>query len=177
MLTTSHRDEPPPVQHTRLASELLEMLESCDPEHQDTATMRTTVVLIKQIRKADKERLVGAYGVNSEQYRTTLTMWLEAMDELIRIRTMLGFEGTKKERAELLKNFSDEQFKSTVKTLCDAIDKINQLRSADGFTVTKFSADLACIFIALIKWEQEHMRETYLEELLTEFNNRLLMWF
>jgi hypothetical protein len=175
MLATSHWDEPLPVQRPRLALELLEMLESCDPEHQDTATMHTTVVLIKQIRKADKERLVGAYGVNSEQYQTTLTMWLEAIDELIQIRTMLGFKGTKKERTEFLKNLSDEQFKLTASTLCDAIDKVNQLRSVDGFTVTKFSADLACIFMALIKWDW--MRKKYLEKLFTEFNNRLLMWF
>jgi hypothetical protein len=85
MLVTSHRKEPPPVYHARLAVELLCMLENCDPEHQDTATMHTTIMLINQVRTSDKERLVRVYGVNFGRFQATLTMWLEVMDELINI--------------------------------------------------------------------------------------------
>jgi hypothetical protein len=175
MLATSHWEEPPPIYHTHLARKLLYMLENCDPEHQDTATMHTTVMLINRIRTTDKERLMGVYGLNFGQYQTTLTMWLEAMDELIKIRFILGFEGDKKERAKHLQSLSDEQFESVAKKLCDAIDKVNELRCVDGFTVSKFSEDLACIFIGLIEWDW--MRKKYLERLLKEFKNRLLMWF
>jgi hypothetical protein len=172
MLATIQYDETQTTSQTDLASKLLSMLETCDPGHQDTATMHKIVVLIQQIQKADKERLKRAYGVNSEQYRTTLTMWLEAMVELVNIRTMLNLEG---DRAKLLlESLSDKQFKSAAKRLCDAIHKVNKMRSAGGFTAN-FSGDLARIFIALNKWDW--MRQTCLAELLTEFNMRLLGWF
>jgi hypothetical protein len=171
----SYYDKPQTISQTRLASELLEMLESCDPGHQDTA-MCKIVVLIKQIRETDKERLEGAYGINSERYRNTLTVWLEAMAKLVNIRRiMLGFKGDEEERAKpLLKSLSDEQYKSVVKKLCVATHKVNEMRSAGRFTDSKFSGDLARIFIALI--EGDWMRQTYLEGQLTEFNTRLLAW-
>jgi hypothetical protein len=156
------------------------MLKSCDPEHQDAAAMYTTVMLINQIRTSDKERLSKAYGTKFDQYQTTLTMWLETMDDLIEIRNMMGFEGDKTERTMFFDGLSDEQFELEANEtarikICHAADKVNQLRWTDDFTVARFSEELACIFLRLIEWDS--MRKTYLEKLLDKFNNRLLIWF
>jgi hypothetical protein len=149
MPATGHHDEPTPVHHARLAAELLYILAICDPEHHDLVTMTTAVKHISQIRTADNERLERVYGVNFRQYQTTLTMWLEAMDELIEIRNILSFAGDKNERRTVLLSLSDEQFRLVASRHCFAIEKVTEFRYLDGFTVSKFSEDLACIFIGL----------------------------
>jgi hypothetical protein len=166
-----------PLEHIRLQSDMLEMLQECDPGSYDIVAMQDIVALTKSVWESNEEHLEKAYGCDFQKFKATLIRWLEVMNGLITIRSITceGFSGDSMAREAYLDSLSEEDYAKAVKSLYVTKKKVSEWRGAFSSTVEEFSRDSTSMFLGLIQWKP--MRRSYVEKLLVAFNKKLLAWF
>ncbi|KAH7068602.1 hypothetical protein FB567DRAFT_540795 [Paraphoma chrysanthemicola] len=172
---TSHSREEMEVERRLLAIKLNDMLQ--DGYQQLTShAFKHVETLLRTRWEADAEDLEETFGDAFEAYYMILDNWLKCVDGFVTYNDRTGFFGDKQSRAEHLANQPDEIKRPARRILLETGLMTAQWRCDPDFTVKAFSRDLARVILNISHWSNA-MAPGELEEILSDFNARLLDWF
>ncbi|CAO2656017.1 Nn.00g048200.m01.CDS01 [Neocucurbitaria sp. VM-36] len=160
----------------RLASMLLDLLEACNPEHQDLTALEEIVTLINKIRNDEVPRTGNTGSDALDKHQTILLQWLQCVEAFIAFRKVTGFKGDKSERASFVRGLSREMKRAARGPLLRISSAISEWRQEPDFTLERFSKDLADVLFEMTTW-MDMMEVEELGEDLMKFNERLFAWF
>lgn len=167
--------EDPVVDDDFLVSVLIDLLDLCEPERQDVASMQETVVFFQSMVERDEAKLRDVFGDSFDQYQTTFNKWLECIKAVIQFRTMTGAEGDRTMRDEYLAQMPPEERVIANRIAYNGRKAVRRWFGEQGFSFTRISHDIALASYNVGRWD--HFPFEYLAERWLKFNERLFLWF
>lgn len=170
-----------PTQHSQyncshLTSNLLDLLETSEPEQKDITAFEETVKYIHIIKSDGMFQLEQTFGDEYEKYQTVLDRWLGCAKAFIIFRKTTQFSGDRSKWPEFFKGLDPEKRKTARTAFMQTRSVIHKWCQEPDFSIPKVSKDLAHVFFNMAAWEGT-MELEELQELCIEFNGGLLAWF